>query len=289
MYYPLRNYVRGVPANVAEAYIDALTAPGDLVVDPFAGTPTVARVAQRMGRRVISVESNPLWEWLARTMATLPAGPEIDAALAQLGDTLKDDVPLRVHIAQLYVTTCAACHQPTPADYFVHARNAGPMQRHYTCIHCGKTRDDPATEEDLNRASAFDARGMHYHLAFERLVPPDNLHADRIRKLLAVYTPRNLYALVTLTLKIDSLFHSTREHTILLLLLLHLLDRGTSFYASVDAAPQLSAHKQFIEFNLWREIEAAAHDLGRAGGAFEIAESAQGVAESTSPAAFVGR
>ena len=289
VFYPLRGYLRGVPASVAEKYIDALTAPGDLVIDPFACAPTVARVALRMGRRAIAVESNPLWEWLARTMATLPAAPEIDAALARLGDTLKDDAPLRAHIAQLYVTTCAACHQPTPAEYFVHARSGGPIQRHYVCTHCNETRDDPATEEDYKRAGAFEAHAMHYHLAFERLVPPDNLHAERIRKLLAVYTPRNLYALVTLTLKIDSLFHSTREHEIMLLLLLHLLDRGTCFYASVDAAPQLSAHKQFIEFNLWREIEIAAHQLGRAGGAFVLAESAREVVDSPSPSAFVGR
>ncbi|HEX7593233.1 MAG TPA: hypothetical protein VF429_03605 [Anaerolineae bacterium] len=288
-FYPLRDYLRGVPATVAEKYIDALTAEGDLVVDPFACLPTVARVAHARGRRAIAVESNPLWAWLARAMATLPPAQEIDAALARLGDTLKDETPLRVHINQLYQTICAACRQPTAADYFIHARDGGPIQRHYTCAHCGETRDDPATEEDLKRAAAFDAHGMHYHLAFERVVPPDQLHADRIRKMLAVYPPRNLYALVTLTLKIDSLFHSTREHAILLLLLAHLLDRATSFYATSNSAAQLTAHKQFVEFNLWREIEIAARELGRAAPALELAASSGDVVESETPAVFVGR
>ena len=171
-FYPLRDYLRGVPASVAEKYIDALTAPGDLVIDPFACAPTVARVAQTMGRRAIAVESNPLWAWLARALATLPPAQEIDAALARLGDTIKDDTPLRVHISQLYTTTCAACRKPTPVDYFVHARNAGPIHRHYTCAHCGETRDDPATEDDLQRAASFDAHAMHYHLAFERVALP---------------------------------------------------------------------------------------------------------------------
>ena len=138
-FHPLRDYLRRVPASVAEKYIDALTAPGDLVIDPFACTPTVARVAQSMGRRVIAVESNPLWAWLARTMATLPPAQDIDAALARLGDTIKDDAPLRVHISQLYATTCAACRKLTPVDYFLYARGAGPIQRHYTCVHCGET------------------------------------------------------------------------------------------------------------------------------------------------------
>jgi hypothetical protein len=288
-FHPLRDYLRRVPASVAEKYIDALTAPGDLVIDPFACTPTVARVAQSMGRRVIAVESNPLWAWLARTMATLPPAQDIDAALARLGDTIKDDAPLRVHISQLYATTCAACRKLTPVDYFLYARGAGPIQRHYTCVHCGETRDDPATEEDLERSKSFDARGMHYYLAFERVAPPGSVHAERIRKMLAVYTPRNLYALVTLTLKIDSLFHSTREHEILLLLLLHLLDRGSSFYAAADSAARLTTHKQFVEFNLWREIEIAARELGRADTALDLAASTAEVIDATMPAAFIGR
>ncbi|MGE5261844.1 MAG: hypothetical protein ACM3S0_00560 [Acidobacteriota bacterium] len=262
VFYPLRSYLRAPPSSVASEYIAALSAPGDLVLDPFASMPNVVRSAQQLGRRVIAVESNPLWSWLARTMAAVPPASEIDASLARLGDALKDDVPLRTYINRLYITTCAACDQTTPADYFIHSREGGPVQRHYTCAHCGESRDDPATEDDLKRAAAFDARGFHYHFAFERIAPEENLHADRVRKILDLYTPRNLEALVTLTVKIDALFHATRERDILLLLLLHLLDRGTSLYPTPDAAAQLTAHKRFVEFNLWREMETAAHALG---------------------------
>ena len=288
-FYPLRGYLRAPPLHVAEKYIDALTAPGDLVVDPFGALPNVARAALARQRRAIVVESNPLWAWLARALTTLPPAVEMDAALARLGDALKDDTPLRAHINELYTTACAACGKPTPADYFVRAREGGLIARHYTCAHCGATRDDPATEDDLKRAETVSARGMHYHFAFQRVVPAGNLHADRIRKMLDVYTPRNLYALVTLTQKIDARFHATRERGILLLLLLHLLDRGTSFYATPDAEPQLTAHKQFVEFNLWREIELAAHALAQTAPALDLAESPADVLGSPSPEAFIGR
>ncbi len=290
-YYPLRGHLRRTPAGVAAQYLAALTAPGDLVVDPFAGTSTIARVAASMGRRVIAVESNPLWSWLTRTMANLPAAAEINAALARLGDALKDDVPLRMHINRMYATVCAACHEPTPADYFLHVREAGPVQRHYTCAACGETRDDPATEDDLHRAAAFDAHGLHYHIAFARVVPAENQHADRIRKMLDLYTPRNLDALVTLTTKIDALFRQPLERDILLLLLLHVLDRGTSFYVhpAPDAPAQLTVHKQFVEFNLWREMEAAARALGESA-PDPIAGLVDTTAEALSaPSAFVGR
>ncbi|MBI4785466.1 MAG: hypothetical protein HY782_00235 [Chloroflexi bacterium] len=291
LFYPLRSYVRVPSATVAAEYLAALTAPGDLVLDPFASTATVARVAQKMGRRVIAVESNPLWSWLARTMAALPSAAELNAALARLGDALKDDVPLRTHINRLYTTVCAGCREPTPADYFIHARDAGPIRRHYTCAHCGETRDDSATEDDLKRAAAFDAHGLAYHFAFQRVVPAENLHADRVRKILDVYTPRNLDALVTLTVKIDALFRQPRERDILLLLLLHLLDRGTSFYPAPDAPPQLTVHKQFVEFNLWREMEAAAHALGEHAPEpiGDLATSTADVLADQEPRAFIGR
>jgi len=260
-FYPLRAFLRAPPLGVAAEYIAALTAPGDLVIDPFGATPNVARAALALERRAIVVESNPLWAWLARALATLPPAAEIDAALARLGDTPKDDLPLRAHVNQLYATICAACNQATPADYFVRTREGGIVSRHYTCAHCGATRDDPATEDDLKRADALAARGLHYHFAFERVAPEGGLHADRIRKMLDLYTPRNLYALATITQKIEARFHATRERDLLLLLLLHLLERGAAFYAAPDAAPQLTRHKAFVEFNLWREIELAARAL----------------------------
>ena len=287
-FYPLASYLPLASASVAREYIEQLTTPGDLVLAPFACSPSIARIAHDLGRRVIAVEANPLWAWLTRAMATLPSAAQIDAALAQLGDARKDDTSLRTHLTQLYATTCAACKRTTPVEYFVHARGEGITARHYTCLHCGATRDDSPDESDLQRASAFQARGLHFHLAFERVSPADHSHEDRLRKMLDVYTPRNLYALVTLTQKIDSLFHATRERDILLLLLLHLLDRGTSFYADAnpDTRAQLTAHKQFVEFNLWREIEIVARELGRAQPALNLAQSPS---EISSAPIFVGQ
>ena len=288
-FYPLRSYLRAPPVSVAATYIDAFTTPDDLVVDPWGMLPNVARAAGALNRRAIVVESNPLWAWLARTMMQLPPGTEIDAALARLGDTLKDDTPLRAHINMLYATICAACAKTTPADYFVRTREGGLLARHYTCAHCGVTRADPATGDDLRRADRVNARGMHYHFAFERVVPAGHLYADRIRKMLDVYTPRNLYVLVTLTQKIEARFHATRERDLLLVLLLHLLERGASFYPAPAAEPQLTTHKQFVEFNLWHEIEVAARALAGSAPAFDLAESPTDVAGAPSPAAFVGQ
>jgi hypothetical protein len=287
--YPLRDFVRAPSLSVAQKYIEQLTAPGDLVVDPFGATPDVALAAHALSRRAIVVESNPLWAWLARAMVTLPGENEINATLTKLGDAMKDDAPLRAHLAQLYATMCAACGKETPVDYFVRARDGGIVKRHYTCAHCGETRDEDAVDDDRQRAQSFNARGLHYHLAFERVIPEDKLYGDRIEKMLDLYTPRNLYALVTLTQKIDSLFRAPRERNILLVLLLRLLDRGTSFYPTPDSSPQLKAHERFIEFNLWREIEIAARALSENVRPLPLADSIADVLNADAPRVFIGR
>ncbi len=290
-FYPLASFLQSPPASVAEKYVAALSQPGDLIIDPFACKPTLARIALQMGRRAILFDHNPLWAWLARAMSTVPNADEINATFARLGDVVKDDVPLRTHITQLYATRCVECNQLTPADYFVHRRDEGPLQRHYICANCGATRDDPATPDDFERASTFDAKGFHYHLAFQRVVPTENLHADRIRKMLDLYTPRNLYALVTITTKSDTLFRVPEEKQILALLLLHLLDRGTSFYAEPDKPAQLTRHKQFVEFNLWHEMEYAVQNLAKAQGPsqdFKLAESPRAVTDSNERRVWTG-
>lgn len=288
----LGSFLQLPPASVAEKYIAAYTAPGDLIVDPFATTPTLAHLALKMERRALLFESNPLWAWVAHALATIPDASAINAAFTRLGDALKDDSPLRAHIAHLYDTPCGACNQLTPVDYFTHQRDEGPIHRHYTCANCGATRDEAATPDDIERFRTFDAKGMHYHLAFERVVPEENLWANRIRNLLDLYTPRSLYALVTLTIKGDTLFQSPPDRQIFNLVLLHLLDRGTALYESVAEPARLARHKQFVEFNLWREAEIVTENLAKVADSLQgivLADSPKLVAEAQTPSAWLGR
>jgi len=286
--YPLGDFLHAPPQSVARAYIEALTAPGDVVIDPFGTTPNIARAALDLNRRAIVIHSNPLWAWLARTLATLPAPAEITATLARLGDLPRDGMSLRAHIQQLYTTPCAQCHQPTPADYFVRTREGGLLARHYTCVQCHTTRDDPATEEDLRSAERIPSRGMHYHFAFARVVPEGGWYAERIRKMLDVYTPRNLYALATITQKIQARA-TPRERSLLWLLVLHLLERGTAFYTSPTAEPHLTRTATFIEFNLWNELERAARALAAdASAALPLADSPRDVINAVAPV-YIGQ
>ena len=48
-----------MPVDIARFFIKFLTDPGDLVLDPFAGSNVTGAVAESLGRRWISIETNP--------------------------------------------------------------------------------------------------------------------------------------------------------------------------------------------------------------------------------------
>jgi site-specific DNA-methyltransferase (cytosine-N4-specific) len=49
------------PAELPRFFIDLLTEPGDLVLDPFAGSNTTGAVAESLGRRWIAIEKDPVY------------------------------------------------------------------------------------------------------------------------------------------------------------------------------------------------------------------------------------
>lgn len=48
-----------MPSKLVEFFINFLTDPADLVLDPFAGSNTTGAVAEQLGRRWLSIEANP--------------------------------------------------------------------------------------------------------------------------------------------------------------------------------------------------------------------------------------
>ena len=57
-HYELRPHPARMPSGLAEFFIKFLTKPGDLVLDPFAGSNTTGAVAEKLDRRWLSIEPN---------------------------------------------------------------------------------------------------------------------------------------------------------------------------------------------------------------------------------------
>lgn len=288
-FYLLRQHRQPLAANLAAAWIEEFTAPGDLVIDPFVASDAVVRAAVERGRRILASDSNPLVAWATRVEATLPGSRELHAALVRLGDTPKEGEPLREYLVKLYASQCGSCAGAVSVDYFINRRDGDKMlvaEKVFTCASCGTRRED-ATETDRQRAADAAPHGLSYHLLVQRLIADDPANTPRLKRLLELYTPRNLAALAAVTQKLDAEFREDAARNLLAALLLHALDVGSSLYPEVNGLPARDVPFEFVEMNIWRALETAERGLGDRGAALRLVNPAQ-VLAAQSAAAFVG-
>ncbi len=254
---------RPVPTAVATACLEAYTRPGDLIVDPFCEGPTVAREALRLGRCAVGSSFNPLAVMAARLDLAPPARRQLNAAVTRLGDTPRMDVPLCEHIERLYAVRCPRCDRSTPADAFTWDRDAATILRvHWRCQQCHHQVAPPILGDEATRGEPVERGGLHYWYTVDRIAPAGDPLRERAQQLLELYTPRNLYALSSLLMKIESLFDD-ETRLALKLVLLACLDTCSSLYSSESASPhqRLRPPAHFVERNVWRAFVAAADEF----------------------------
>ncbi|MGD9316938.1 MAG: hypothetical protein PVG56_08905 [Anaerolineae bacterium] len=256
-----------IPAGVAEAYATAYTEPGDQVLVPYCQGPSVVREILAAGRQPLAVNFDPLLVLLVGTELATPQQRELDAAMARLGDSTKQGMTLRRYLLGLYATTCPACSRPAVADYFVWDKELGqPMAKYVRCRACDWDGQAAMEPEDWERMGEVADQGMHYHYVLDRISPPQRRGTLRARLefLLELYSPRNLYALAELTLKIDSLPPEGALQGALQVLLLDCLDR-CSFLTPLPSSRArrrgLARPGRFVERNVWYAFEEAAARL----------------------------
>ena len=81
--------------NVLDAELAAFAAPGDTVLDPWAGTGSVARRAVGHGMRAVAADASPFSQLAAIAFLNAPDPSVLDAAFAQLAGSRRVDVPLQ--------------------------------------------------------------------------------------------------------------------------------------------------------------------------------------------------
>jgi hypothetical protein len=296
-FYLLARHRQPLPENIAAHFIEQYTQPNDLIVDPFAASDAVVRAALERGRRILASETNPIVAWATRVQATLPNARDLNAALGRLGDTRKEGDSLKAATEKLYASQCAQCGGMVTVDYFVWRRDGSKSllaAKVYTCSKCGDRHDD-AAEADRQRVQAYDRPGLSYHLLVQKLLADDPANTPHIKRLLELYTPRNLNALAGITQKLDAEFRdnapgqSDVTRNLVSALLLHALDVGSSLYPSPDGMPTRSVPDEFIEVNVWRAMEQAACSLGERPAAPRLASKPEQVIKSSTPAAFIAQ
>ena len=240
------------------AYLEAYTPPNGLVTDPFCQSPSIAQAALHAGRRAIATNASPLDALRTRQALAPTPGRELVTALSRLSDSPKSGMSLHEHLSRLYRLTCPSCSQPGHADYFVWERDQGaPRQVSYRCPSCAQSGLRDCSEDDARVLREVEPRGLHYWYILDRIAKHEDRGRRLAEKLLDLYSPRNLYVLSNLVLKIDDLFAGTVMHDFMRQALLHCLESGSRLNPvpgepALGHAAGLTPPPRFVERNVWQ-------------------------------------
>jgi hypothetical protein len=256
---PLSSYLPQIPDRVISTWLNMHVPKGSFILDPFGASPRLAVEVARSGYRLLVTANNPITRFLLEMEANPPKEEELKSALSELASSYKANERMEPHIRSLYNTHCSRCGQVISADiFFWEHGNPTPYSRIYTCPFCGDTGEHPCTAYDAEIASQFSSSGLHKARALERVVSASDQDRIHVEQALSVYTPRALYALITIINKIEGLNISSISQKHLAALLLHSFDHGNAMWrvsGSKERRHQLSIPRHFRENNIWMSLE----------------------------------
>lgn len=254
-------------------YLEAFTAPGDLVLDPFADQPSLVAGAAAGKRRLLLSHFSPAHLLGLKASALPPDRVALDAAFTRIADAPRRGRSLAQHLQALYETICPECAQSCTATYYIWDRVVGePVQKHYACPHCGNAGLAPADMADGDLAAGLEVRGAAYWGLLSRLVAPGDPLTDKARSLMERYTPRALLAISELISTLNQRIGEPDQLEAARALVLHVLERCISRQERPDPTdhagpepariePGLPAPGQFIERNVWLAFAEAHQEL----------------------------
>ena len=258
---PLARYLPPVTQGAVSAWLGQHVPAGAWVLDPFGASPIVAVEAARAGYRVLVAANNPISRFLLEMAANPPSVADLQAGLAELGASRKEDERLEQHIQSLYQTVCANCHRTIQAEAFIWDSKSGLLEgRIYTCPHCEDSGEKaPDISDAVNASKWSKLEMMHRSRALERIAPtddPDRVHAEEA---LAIYLPRTVYALGTIINRIELLKLTPQRRRALTALVLTACDQASGMRIHPPDKRRrprsLALPPRFRENNLWQALE----------------------------------
>jgi hypothetical protein len=257
----LSRHLPPIPEGVVSGWLKINVSPGSWILDPFGASPRLALEAAQAGYRVLVAANNPIIRFLLEMIADPPAQDELKASLADLAASYVGDERIELHIRSLYNTMCARCGQIISAEAFLWEHGTPiPYSRIYTCPYCGDTGEHPSTTFDAEQSTKFSASGLHRARALERVVAFNDQDRIHVEQALSVYSPRALYALITIINKLQGLGISPEGQKHLAALLLYTFDQANSMWrpqAQNDRRRQLTIPRHSRENNVWCALEEA--------------------------------
>jgi hypothetical protein len=252
---PLARYRPAQPAKAAGAYVQALTQPGDLVVDLFCQGPAFVREIVAAGRRALGFSVNPLLLVAAGLGLSRRERDALNAAFTRLADSPKGDVPLRRYLVSLYHSACPACGTPGVAEWFAWDRDGNyPFRKAVRCPQCAQVQEGSPDDDDLDVVGRIPPQGLAYYYALDRAAPPGHAARERAAELVNLYTPRNLSALMDIAMRLEGLEADGTAVVALTGVLLDCFDAGSRLDPYDEERPRprtLRVPSRYVERNVW--------------------------------------
>src|SRR5437867_687996 len=261
---PLDRFGTAFPLALAYLYANAYTPRRGVVLDPLAYPWSAADAAERADRRGVAKSREPLGESARRAIALAPAGDEILAALDRVGESALVGTPHRVAMREVYGSTCATCRGPVIVEAFLWERDApAPTKKAFRCGICAREGHalliEAVTEDDERSSQRLDQRGMAYWQFVERFGLDPNAQALG-ETTAALYTPRNLTALMATLRAVETAVPASPARDVLLLCVLEILISGSRLNTLAGRGAPLRIEKgrarrshasQWREANVW--------------------------------------
>lgn len=259
---PLARFLPVDPPGIVHCWLHRNASRTDLILDPFGASPLMALETAASGYQLLTACNNPVVAFELRMLASAPTRDELTAALVELASQKKGEEWLETAIKNLYQTTCASCGESIQASAYLWLRGEPfPHARIYTCPVCGDSGEHPITDEDVVKVQQLQrADRLHRSRALERVLDSGSDDRASVEEALNIYSSRPLYVLFTLLNKLEGMSLSTRKRELLEALLLSVMDAGNSIWGwpqERERPRQLSTPPQYIEKNLWMELETA--------------------------------
>jgi DNA-directed RNA polymerase subunit RPC12/RpoP len=236
--------------------------PGSTILEPLGASPQALLEAAGAGYRVLAACNNPVLAFETRLLAGRPQPSEFVSVLRELSDQRKGEERLESSIRSHYLTRCASCGAEIQASAYIWNRGESvPHTRVYTCPHCKDSGEHPITDEDTQRLQLIQrSEPMHRSRALSRVLGGSVDDRESVQAAIGIYPVRALYVLFTLLNRVEGMRIPPHRRDLLDAILLSLMYEGCAIWSWPEerARPrQLSIPPQYIEKNLWLEIDHA--------------------------------
>jgi hypothetical protein len=271
---PLNRFGTAFPTALADVYATAYTPRRGIVLDPLAHPYSAADAVEPADRRGVAKSREPLGEWARAVVALAPALEDVLAAFERVADSALVGTPHRVAMRELYGSHCATCHGPVVVEAFLWERDAPvPAKKAFRCGVCAREGRalliEGVDNDDEERTRRLEPRGMAYWQFVERFGSDPAAQALG-ETVAALYTPRNITALMATLRAIETSVGDPASQGLLKLCLLESIVAGSRLNAVAGHGAPLRIDKgrarrghasQTREVNIWLEYERTVREL----------------------------